>query len=157
MKNLRTAALCATISLYCLSSVAQTGDIPINEPNLNKPKLFQNLPDIIPVKMNNITVLMGAEVGRPVSLSLSDATVFQFEGISVSSVSKYENTIQSIVIRSTNFPGATLTVSRITDDTGNISYIGRMLSMQHGDMFELKNENSQFLLVKRKFYDLVNE
>ncbi|MGB2704554.1 MAG: hypothetical protein WBC81_12865 [Chitinophagaceae bacterium] len=157
MKNLRTAALCATISLYCLSSVAQTGDIPINEPNLNKPKLFQNLPDIIPVKMNNITVLMGAEVGRPVSLSLSDATVFQFEGIIVSSVSKYENTIQSIVIRSTNFPGATLTVSRITDDTGNISYIGRMLSMQHGDMFELKNENSQFLLVKRKFYDLVNE
>ena len=100
---------------------------------------------------------MGAEVGRPVSLSLSDATVFQFEGIIVSSVSKYENTIQSIVIRSTNFPGATLTVSRITDDTGNISYIGRMLSMQHGDMFELKNENSQFLLVKRKFYDLVNE
>ena len=142
---------------YSLSSVAQTGDIPINEPNLNKPKLFQNLPDIIPVKMNNITVLMGAEVGRPVSLSLSDATVFQFEGIIVSSVSKYENTIQSIVIRSTNFPGATLTVSRITDDTGNISYIGRMLSMQHGDMFELKNENSQFLLVKRKFYDLVNE
>ncbi|HQW43924.1 MAG: hypothetical protein IPP02_03380 [Chitinophagaceae bacterium] len=157
MKNLRTAALCVSISLYSLSSVAQTGDIPINEPNLNKPKLFQNLPDIIPVKMNNITVLMGAEVGRPVSLSLSDATVFQFEGIIVSSVSKYENTIQSIVIRSTNFPGATLTVSRITDDTGNISYIGRMLSMQHGDMFELKNENSQFLLVKRKFYDLVNE
>ena len=157
MKNLRTAALCVSISLYSLSSVAQTGDIPINEPNLNKPKLFQNLPDIIPVKMNNITVLMGAEVGRPVSLSLSDATVFQFEGIIVSSVSKYENTIQSIVIRSTNFPGATLTVSRITDDTGHISYIGRMLSMQHGDMFELKNENSQFLLVKRKFYDLVNE
>ena len=157
MKNLRTAASCVSISLYSLSSVAQTGDIPINEPNLNKPKLFQNLPDIIPVKMNNITVLMGAEVGRPVSLSLSDATVFQFEGIIVSSVSKYENTIQSIVIRSTNFPGATLTVSRITDDTGNISYIGRMLSMQHGDMFELKNENSQFLLVKRKFYDLVNE
>ena len=157
MKNLRTAALCVSISLYSLSSVAQTGDIPINEPNLNKPKLFQNLPDIIPVKMNNITVLIGAEVGRPVSLSLSDATVFQFEGIIVSSVSKYENTILSIVIRSTNFPGATLTVSRITDDTGNISYIGRMLSMQHGDMFELKNENSQFLLVKRKFYDLVNE
>ena len=69
MKNLRTAALCVSISLYSLSSVAQTGDIPINEPNLNKPKLFQNLPDIIPVKMNNITVLMGAEVGRPVSLS----------------------------------------------------------------------------------------
>ena len=37
MKNLRTAALCVSISLYSLSSVAQTGDIPINEPNLNKP------------------------------------------------------------------------------------------------------------------------
>ena len=29
MKNLRTAALCVSTSLYSLSSVAQTGDIPI--------------------------------------------------------------------------------------------------------------------------------
>ncbi len=157
MKNLRTIALCVSISLYSLCSSAQTGFIPINEPNLNKPKLFESLPDRIPVKMNNIIMLLGAEVGRPVNISLSDATNFQFEGQVVSSVSKYGNTIQSIVIRSTNFLGSTLTVSRITDDAGNTSYTGRILSMQHGDLYELKNDNSQFFLVKRKFYDLVNE
>ncbi len=157
MKNLRTIALCVSVSLYSMCATAQTGSIPINEPNLSKPKLFQNLPDVIPVKMNNITTLFGAEVGRPVSISLSDATSFQFEGHIVSSVSKYENTMECIVIRSTNYPGARLAITRLTDASGTISYTGRILSMQHGDLYELTLENSQFVLVKRKFYDLVNE
>lgn len=157
MKNLRTAALCVCLPLFSLCASAQTGDVHLNEPNLNKPKLFQSLPDVIPVKMNNITSLFGAEVGRPVSLSISDATNFQFEGSIVSSVSKYDNAVQSIVIRSTNYPGAGFTISKITDASGSISYTGRIISMQHGDLYELKNDNNQFVLVKRKFYDLVNE
>ncbi|HUM47586.1 MAG TPA: hypothetical protein PLD84_11700 [Chitinophagales bacterium] len=158
MKNLRTIAVCVSITLYSLSSSAQTGDvIPLNEPNLNKPKLFQNLPDNIPVKMENILSLFGVAVGQPVNMSMSDVTPFQFAGNVVSAISKYENSIQSIVVKSTNYPGASLTISKITDANGNVSYRGRILSMQHGDMFELKGDNNQFILVKKKFYDLVNE
>ena len=158
MKNLRTIAVCVSITLYSLSSSAQTGDvIPLNEPNLNKPKLFQNLPDNIPVRMDNIISLFGIGVGQQVSMSMSDVTPFQFEGNVVSAVSKYENSIQSVVVKSTNYPGARFTISKITDENGNISYRGRILSMQHGDMYELKGDNNQFILIKRKFYDLVNE
>ena len=157
MKNLRTLALCVTVSFYSLCSSAQTEKIPLNEPNYNKPKLFQNLPDNIPVSMDNITNLFGSPTGRSVSLNLSDRSPFQFEGDVVSSVSKYENTIQSVVIRSTNYNGARLTISRLTDANGNVSYTGRIISMQHGDLYELKKVNDEYMLVKRNFYDLINE
>lgn len=157
MKNLRTLALCVTVSFYSLCSSAQTEKIPLNEPNYNKPKLFQNLPDNIPVSMDNIINLFGSPTGRSVSLNLSDRSPFQFEGDVVSSVSKYENTIQSVVIRSTNYNGARLTISRLTDANGNVSYTGRIISMQHGDLYELKKVNDEYMLVKRNFYDLINE
>ena len=157
MKNLCTVALCASLLFNSHFLSAQTSDVPINEPKQNQPKLFQSLPDNIPLKMENIANLFGGEVGRTLSINLSDATSFRFEGNVVSSVSKYENSIQSVVIRSTNYPGSTLTISKITAENGTTSYTGRILSMQHGDTYELKNINNQFVLVKRKFYDLVNE
>ena len=158
MKNLRTIAACLSITLFSLCSSAQTSTtIKVNEPNYNKAKLFQGLPENIPVSMENISELFNGEIGSSVSLNLSGDESLRFNGDVVSVVSKYENTIQSVVVRSTNYPGARLTVSKITDANGNISYTGRILSMQHGDLFELKNIDNQFVLVKRKFHDLVNE
>lgn len=157
MKNFRTLVLCASILFYSLSSSAQQTGIPINEPDYNKAKLFQNLPDNIPLSMDIISNLFGSPVGRSVNMNLSERSPFQFEGDVVSSVSKYENTLQSVVIRSTNLNGARLTISRIVDANGNISYTGRILSMQHGDMFELKKINNEYVLVKKNYYDLVNE
>ena len=144
------------MSLYSLCSTAQNV-IPINEPDVNKPRLFQSLPENFPVRMLDITALFGSELGRPVSLSLSDAVAFQFDGNIVSMANKYDNRIKSVVVRSTNFPGASFTISKITDERGTISYTGRILSMQHGDLFELSTVNDQLVFVKRKFYDLVNE
>jgi hypothetical protein len=158
MKNLRTIAACLSITLYSLCSSAQTGNtVPVNEPNYNKTKLFQGLPEKIQVSMDNISSLFSEQVGRSVSLNLSGDESFRFNGDVVSVVSKYENTIQSVVVRSTNYSGARLIVSKITDANGNISYTGRIISMQHGDLYELKNVNNQFVLEKRKFHDLVNE
>ena len=158
MKNLRTIAACISIPLFSLCSSAQTGKtVPVNEPNYNKTKLFQGLPENIPVSMENINDLFNGEIGSSISLNLSNDESFRFTGDVISVVSKYENTIQSVVVRSTNYSGARLTVSKITDAKGNISYTGRIISMQHGDLFELKNVDNQLVLVKRKFHDLVNE
>ncbi len=158
MKNLRTIALCVSISLSSLCASAQISNAPpINEPNYNKPELFRSLPDNIPVDMGNVTSLFGTVVGSPVNVDISLSSPFQFEGQVVSSVSKFDNKILSVVVRSTNYPGALLTISKITDAGGNISYTGRIVSMQHGDLFELRNINNQFVLVKKKFYDLLNE
>ncbi|MEO7983449.1 MAG: hypothetical protein ABI688_05135 [Bacteroidota bacterium] len=158
MKNLRTIAACFSIALCSIATSAQTGDKPpVNEPNYNKPKLFQGLPENIPVSMENLSTLFDSQVGRAVSLNLAGDQSFLFEGDVVSSVSKYENTMQSVVIRSTNYAGARLSVTRTTDANGKTAFTGRIISMQHGDLFELKNINDQFVLVKRKFYDLLNE
>jgi hypothetical protein len=157
MKNLRTIALCVSISLYSLCTSAQTGNVPVNEPDYNKPELFRNLPSTIVLDMGNVTRLFTSIVGGPVSVAMSASSPFQFEGQVVSSVSKYNNGIVSVVVRSTNYPGALLTLSKLTDAGGNISYTGRIVSRQHGDLFELKNVNNEFVLVKKGFYDLVNE
>lgn len=159
MKNLRTIALCASISLYSLCTTAQSVTIPINEPDLNKPELFRSLPDNIPVDMGNVNSLFGTVLGSTVNMSISasSSSVFQMEGQVVSSVSKFDNKILSVVVRSTNYPGALLTISKVTDTGGNISYTGRIVSKQHGDLFELRNVNSEFVLVKKKYYDLINE
>ena len=157
MKNLRTTTLCVCLTLYSLCSSAQNQKIPINEPDYNKPKLFENLPDKIPVSLDNITSLFNSSVGRPVNISLAEGRQFQFEGQVVSTASKFENTLQSIVVRSTNYNGATLTVSRITSPEGIVTYTGRIISFQHGDLYELQNKDGIYTLVKRNFYDLVNE
>jgi hypothetical protein len=159
MKNLRTSFLCACLTLGGLCSFAQKGarPIPINQPNLNKPKLFQALPDKIPVNVSNLATLLNTPVGNTVDINLSDKTAFPFKGQVVSVVSKYDNTIQSVVINSTNYNGARLTFSRTTSRDGTVSYSGRIVSFEHGDLFELKNQEGSFVFIKRNFNELVNE
>ena len=157
MKNLRTPLLCVCITLCSVNSFAQNPAIPVNEPDYNKPKLFQHLPDNIPVNAADLNSLMNVEVGRAINVTLSDNSAFRFEGQVVSAVSKFSNSIQSVVIRSTNFNGARFTISKISNADGTITYKGRIMSFQHSDLYELQNRDGQLVLVKRNFYDLVNE
>jgi hypothetical protein len=158
MKNLRTCVLCACITFIHVSSFAQNStDVPINEPNWNKPKLFQNLPDYFPVDVDNLMAMLTSQTGADINVNLSAESTLPFQGKVISSASKYDNAIYSVVIRSTNFEGAKLTISRITNPDGSIKYSGRLMSMQHGDLYELQNRENRLFLVKRNFYDLVNE
>ena len=155
MKNLRTQVLCVCISLISLTSAAQKQSIPVTEPDYNKPKLFQNMPAVIPVSTEELNSLLNSNTGRNISFATN--TSFRFDGQIVSTASKYENTIQSVVVKSSNFEGARFTLSRITNTDGTISYTGRIISFQHGDAYILKTEGTQMSLVKKDFYDLVNE
>lgn len=158
MKNLRTVVACICLAICGLAASAQTNDhAPLNQPDRNKPKLFDALPDRIPVSMDYINSLFGSPAGRDVSIVSTDPTGSRIDGKVISSGSEYNNTLQSVVIKSTNFNGANFTISKYTDAEGNVSYNGRILSMQHGDAYELKNESGNLVLVKRKFYSLVNE
>lgn len=157
MKKLRTVALCVCAMLYSLFLPAQNEKPPITEPDYNKPRLFNNLPDKIPVSLEEINNLLNTEVGHPASLKLSTAINIRFEGVVVSSANKYGNSIRSVVIRSSNYNGASFTISKITTTEGAVSYTGRIISFKHGDVYELQKMDGQFVLVKRNYYDLVNE
>ena len=154
MKNLRQGILC--LLLICVYSVvsAQKFVLP-KEPNHKRPKLFQDIPDRVPVTASALLPLLNLRSGQPASVSLSDK--FIFKGTIISTASKYNNTIKSIVLKSTDRAGANLTISQITNPDGSISYRGRIVSFQHGDCFELKTEKGQYILVKRNFEDMVND
>lgn len=153
MKNLAMAVFCLSLFCTCLHSNAQTP--PVREPDMNRPTLFQNLPNKISCRINDLSTLLESEIGKPVSYSFTDNLSFQ--GVVSSVASKFDNTLLSVVIRSTNFPGAALSFSRIIKNDGTVSYVGRIISFQHGDAYEINLENGQYYFVKKGFYDLVNE
>jgi hypothetical protein len=154
MKYLQLQGLSLLLFFICASTSAQN-KIPINEPDLNKPKLFASLPDKIPVDISSLQSLLNAENGKEVSLKLGQNTLNKFNGTIISKVNT-EN-INSVVIRSGNFNGATFTLSSSTQPNGTVKFTGRIISFQHGDLYELQNQTDQYLLIKKNFYDLVNE
>ena len=99
--------------------------------------------------------MLQAEVGKTVSFAFANNVNFQ--GVVSSVATKFENTLQSVVIRSSNFPGAAFSFSKLTKEDGTVSYVGRIISFQHGDAYEITMENGQYYFVKKGFYDLVNE
>lgn len=157
MKSLRTTVLSAGIALCSFTSFAQDKPAPVNEPNLNKPRLFSNLPDRIQLNADDISGLFSQTVGRSTSIRLQGDQPAAFEGALVSSASMEDNRVHTIVVRSTNYNGANLTLTKITGADGQVKYRGRIISFAHGDLFELEYQGGQYVLVKKNFYDLVNE
>lgn len=152
MKNLVKGIACLTVFFVCIDMNAQTP--PVREPDMNRPTLFQNLPEKISCRISDLTALLQSETGKTVSFFFTNT--INFQGV-VSSVASINNSLQSIVIRSTTFPGAALSFAKITKEDGAISYAGRIISFLHGDAYEINKENGQYFFVKKGFYDLVNE
>jgi hypothetical protein len=153
MKNLVKGIVCLSVFFACIKTNAQTP--PVREPDMNRPSLFQNLPEKISCRINDLSSLLESEIGKTISFSFTGT--LNFQGVVSSVASKFDNTLQSVVVRSTNFPGAALSFSKITKEDGTFSYVGRILSFQHGDAYEISLENGQYFFVKKGFYDLVNE
>lgn len=158
MKSLRTSVLCAVMALSAIGSFAQgsTTNVPINEPDYNRPKLFAGLPDKIQVNTTAISTLFNTGVGQPATIALSADNQQRFSGQVISTGSKSQG-VQTVVIRSTNFAGATFSISKTSKADGSVTYRGRIISFKHGDFYDLVNQDGQYVLVKKNFYDLVNE
>jgi hypothetical protein len=152
MRNLSTAVLSVCITLCSLCASAQKTP-PINEPDYNKPRLFADLPDRINFNPSNFTNLLDLPVGQTVNIQI--ASNFSLAGIVVSTANNDNAT--SVVIKSTNRVGARLTFTRVINDDKTIKYIGRIISLQHGDTYEIVSENNQYYFQKKGLYDLVNE
>jgi hypothetical protein len=157
MKNLRTSLLCVMALLSALFTIAQDNRIPINEPDHNKPRLFDALPSRIPVSISELNAILDAPMGRTTSIALGEETGMRFDGEVVSVATQPDDQVRSVVLRSRNYNGARLTLSRIAKADGTVSFVGRIISFQHGDLFELKNESGNLVLVKRNYHELVNE
>ena len=156
MRNLSITVLSVCCILFSLCSSAQGGQnrkIPINEPDNNKPKLFADLPDRLDFNPNNLTGLFLAKVGQSVNIPINSE--FNFSGQVVSKSD--EPNSSSVVVSSTNRVGARLIFTKTTDENNVTKYIGRIISLKHGDTYEIVVENNQYYFKKKGYYDIIAE
>jgi hypothetical protein len=158
MRNLKSLGLCLICTFLCAIAFAQN-KAPLNEPDVNKPKLFTDLPEQIAIDITELKTILttNTETGKNVMVTFADKKLPGFSGKVIAATSKYNNTLQTLSIRSSNFSGAMLTLSSFTEPDGTVSYTGRIISFSHGDAYQLEKKNDQYVLVKKNFYDIVNE
>ncbi|MBD0279521.1 MAG: hypothetical protein ICV81_16390 [Flavisolibacter sp.] len=97
--------------------------------------------------------LLELPVGATVNTKATDK--LQFSGTIVSKAE--DKTVKSIVVRLANRPSATLTFTRITNTDGSVSFLGRIISMKHGDAYNIVQEHGQLVLQKKGLYELFTE
>jgi hypothetical protein len=145
--------------LFTTLATAQYKDhVRLNEPDLNRPRLFDKLPAEIPVSVAELNKLLSGETtaGRSANIgSDAEAKLSPFKGTIMSSAKDHQ--MRSVVIRSEAFNGATLTISSSTNADGTVTYRGRIISFKHGDAYDLQQRDGQYYFVKKSFYEMVYE
>ena len=155
MKNLTRTTLGFFISFCCMQCPAQDlqKKLPVNEPDYHKPTLFADLPDRIDFNPANFLNLFELKVGDSVNVPISAR--FNFDGVVVSRSDDPGSS--SVVIRLTNRLGARWIFTKVTDGSNPTKYLGRIISFEHGDSYEIVAEKNQYYFKKRGLYDLMSE
>jgi hypothetical protein len=156
MKNLKVAAFSVCITFCSVCAIAQNiqnRSVSVNEPNYNKPKLFDDLPERINFDPTILSALLNTQVGQSINLAVTPG--FRISGQVVSKADDQNST--SVVVRLVNRPGARLIFTKLTDPNNSVKYIGRIISLKHGDSYEIISENNQYYLKKRGINELMTE
>ena len=156
MKNLKIAAFSVCITFCSVCAIAQNiqnRSVSVNEPDYNKPKLFGDLPERINFDPTVLSALLNTQVGQSINLAVTPG--FSISGQVVSKADDQNST--SVVVRLTNRPGARLIFTKLTDPNNSVKYIGRIISLKHGDSYEIISENDQYYLKKKGIYELMTE
>jgi hypothetical protein len=155
MKKLKASAIGVLLTACCMYAGAQEQKIPLNEPDHNKPKLFNNLPQKMNLKLSEVESVFNYAIGAAVNLQVTDKLLFQ--GTVVSKSDAKDASVKSIVIRSASLQGATFTFTKTKNTDGSFNYIGRIMSRNNGDAYEIKSENGQYILEKKNLYEMIAE
>lgn len=113
---------------------------------IEKPKLFNNLPDKFTVGKLFLQQLFSGNIS---TISLPAANGEPLQGEVIERVQKNPN-VMSINIKLSNYDGALFNVSRIILSDLSVSYVGRVINIKNGDILLLNRENDQFYFTKEK-------
>lgn len=153
MKRLQNCVSLALLLLCSAFAYAQDQIVQVNEPDLKKPKLFSDLPQKMDLKVSDMESLFKYKVGAIVSVNVT--AEFLLEGTVVSK--SQDAQVESVVIRSTNRPGALFTYTKTVTKEHGERYVGRMVSRYSGDAFEIIKEKGHYVLIKKDYYEMINE
>ena len=158
MKNLRICFLFAIIANFYFSSNVSAQNATYREPDYNKPRFFDAYPNEIKISTTILDELLASRPDQTISKSLSsDNNTLPFQGKVLSEVNREDGSFRRIMIKSTNYPEATLTIWKFLDTQGILRYKARILSFTHGDAYELEKIASGYAFIKKGFYDIINE
>ena len=159
MKNHKLKGLTLSFLFVATLAQAQQESIRVNEPDQHKPTMFSQMPDRIPMSVLELSTLIlnNPETGREVAVKAEGKQLPMFTGRVVSAAAKFGNTMRSVVVRLNAFSGATFSLTATRQEDGSIQYAGRIISFQHADLYELEQDGTQYQLVKKNFFDVVNE
>ena len=142
--------------LFILFSQAQIqGNSPVKEPDYNKPKLFADLPEVMELKTSDLELLIDLPMGGNINSVMVEG--FPMKGVVVSRSGEATSAVRSVVIRLINRPGSTFCVSKVKTEGGQTKFIGRVISMNNSDAFEIAMLDDKYVLRKMHLFDLVNE
>lgn len=118
-----------------------------------KPPQFAAYADRLSCTEAQLATLLGKPANTVIAFTLPGG--FEFRGIVQSSEQKYAN-LKTSIIRSTNFPGAVFSLSKRSDEISGEQYVGRIMSFEHNDVYELQYQDGQYSFEKKKFDNLVH-
>lgn len=155
MKPLKTIALSALLFVCTWHVSAQEHPVPLNKTDYNKPKRFAGLPGKMPLRVKDMESLLLLPVGAKVNATV--ATNFPLTGIIVSKSGLLDQSVKTVVIKSSNYQGATFTFTRIAEENGSFSYSGRMLNREAGDAMEITKEGETYVVRKKASHEIISE
>jgi hypothetical protein len=115
--------------LLCLTSAVSFSQVP-------KTAAFSRFPETININKSELSQAMMVAEGSAITLNFSGLVII---GKVVANVQKYDN-LQSILIRTEGFSNAFFHLSKVINKDKTISYIGRMLSDESSDGYEVKSD-----------------
>jgi len=131
---------------YALSLLFCTITLTSFSQNNSKPKQFNNFPGIINCSESELARIFNTAAGQQMACSFSDG--FIFSGTVINNIVKYSN-LQTAVITSPEYSNTIFNISKITNNDGSLSYIGRIINKNYYDGFELKkNTAGDYQLIK---------
>jgi hypothetical protein len=149
------SVLLALLMVFTSYSLSAQQDY-LKEPDRNRPSLFSNVPETVPVAVATLELLLASTPGIPVDLSLGG--VLRYSGTIESSTVDNDRKLLTVIVTSPSMPGSFLTLSKVITDEKTVSYIARIMSFQHGDCMVLKkNTDNTYSFIKKKFYEIVGE
>ncbi|MEO6915135.1 MAG: hypothetical protein ABI151_05295 [Chitinophagaceae bacterium] len=146
MKTIQLFGL--SIILMLQGAVLSAQDLPeFTKLQTEKTRVF----DRVPSKFSVYAVAMD----RLFSLKANSKVVIPLDGSNfiegtVLEVVQHNEQVTSINISASNFDGAMLTLSRKTIPGQPVTYVGRLISMKHGDAFMMTMQGSEIVFSKQQ-------
>lgn len=143
------------LMLLFIQNLAMAQNLSFEKPASPRPLLFADLPDTINVSVDELDNLLHTAPGNFAIFKLTGS--FRYTGTIISGTRSADGQATGIIIRSADRSGSCFTLTKSWNDLHGFIFKGRILSFRHGDGYELVYNMGSYLLLKKSFFEIVNE